>query len=132
MNIIEQINEEYYQCAGYGVTFSIEPDAYDCSLGRRVSFGENETFLQCGDSINFQDVLLDGNVVGYLREIDCNRLFHPITTSFIIPIADCRDEETWAQKEKEFSGNPHLFDGGEVLELRFATLNQMLAFLNVV
>lgn len=130
MNIIEQIENKYRQNVNFGVKFSIDPDAYDCRLGERVSFGENTTALQCGTFYNYQDIILDGEIIGYLEEIDCGRLFDPMTVSFIIPIADCSDMETWEKKEKEFAENPHLHDSDEVLELRFATLNQMLDFLN--
>lgn len=130
MNIIEQIGNKYRQNPNFGVKFSIDSNAYDCRLGDRISFGENTTDLQCGSFYNYQDILLDGKVIGYLEEIDCGRLFDPIKVSFIIPIADCSEEELWVQKEKEFAENPHLHDAGEILELRFATLNQMLDFLN--
>ena len=130
MNIIEQIENRYRLNKNFGVKFSIDSDAYDCRLGERVSFGENTTALQCGTFYNYQDIILDGKVIGYLEEVDCGRLFDPMTVSFIIPIADCSDMGTWEKKEKEFAENPHLHDSDEVLELRFATLNQMLDFLN--
>ena len=130
MNIIEQIENEIRQNPNFGVKFSIDADAYKCRLGDRVSFGENTTALQCGSFYNYQDILLDEKIIGYLEEIDDGRLFRPMVSSFIIPIADCSEEKLWEQKENEFADNPHLHDAGEVLELRFATLNQMLDFLN--
>ena len=129
MNIIEQIENEIRQNKNYGVKFSIDAEAYDCCLGDRVSFGENTIATQCGSIYNYQDIFLDGKTIGYLEEIDCGKLFHPMQTSFIIPIADCTEEELWTQKEKELADNQHLHDADEVLELRFATLNQLLDFL---
>lgn len=129
MNILEQVENEYRQNKNFGVQFSIDADAYECRLGDRVSFGESTAAMQCGSFYNYQDIILDGKVVGYLEEVDSGKLFHPITSSFIIPIADCTEEKLWEQKEKEFSENPHLYDAGEVLELRFATLNQVWDFL---
>lgn len=131
MNIIEQIENEIRQNKNFGVKFSIDAEAYDCRLGDRISFGENTTATQCGKIFNYQDIILDGKVIGYLEEIDCGKLFHPIQASFIIPIADCSEHDVWEQKEKEFADNPHLHDADEVLELRFATLNQLINFMEL-
>lgn len=131
MGIIEQIENEYRQKKNYGVQFSIKPDAYDCKVGNRIYFGENETVLQCGCFYNYQNIIFDGVIVGYLQEIDCGKLFDPITSSFIIPIADCSEEEIWNEMLKKYGNNPHLFDNDEVLELRFATLNQLVDFLGI-
>lgn len=130
MNIIEEIENEIRQNPNFGVKFSIDAEAYECRLGDRVCFGENLTAFQCGSLYNYQDIILDGNVIGYLEEIDDGRLFRPMTASFIIPVADCSESELWEQKEREFADNKHLHDAGEVLELRFATLNQLLDFIN--
>lgn len=129
MNIIEEIEKKYRDNPKHGVTFSIDAEAYECRLGDRVVFGDNTTDMQCGTLYNWQDVILDGKVVGYLQEAQSGRMFDPMTISFCVPIADCMEHELWDKMSEEHKGNPHLHDGGEVLELRFATLNQMLDYL---
>lgn len=132
MNIIEEIEKKYRDNPKHGVTFSIDAEAYECRLGDRVVFGDNTTDMQCGTLYNWQDVILDGKVVGYLQEAQSGRIFDPMTVSFCVPIADCMEHELWDKMSEEHKDNPHLHDGGEVLELRFATLNQMLDYLKAV
>lgn len=129
MNIIEQVEKKYRDNPKHGIMFSIDSSAYDCILGDRVVFGDNTTDLQCGTFYNWQDVILDGKVIGYLKEAQSGRMFDPMTISFCVPIADCTEHELWERMESEYKDNPHLYDAGEVLELRFATLNQMLDYL---
>lgn len=117
--MIEQIDNEYRQRKGYGVTFSIEPSAYDCRLGDRVTFGDNREYMVCGAIKNVQPVLLDGKEIGLLEETQSHNFFHPLTTSFLVPIDDA-DERTIA--------DPHYYED-EYLWMKFATLNQMLDYL---
>lgn len=131
MCILSKIENEIRRSNNYGVQFSIDADAYDCRIGDRVSFGDNETSLQGGSFHNYQDVVLDGKTIGYLEEIDDGKLFHPMIVSFYITLADCTEHELWDKMEKKHKGNPHLYDKGESLVLRFATLNQMLDYLSV-
>ena len=131
MNIVEQRENEYRSYKGYGVTFSIDASAYESRFGDRVEFGDNTTSMQGGALYNWQDVLLDGNVIGYLEERENGKLFDPMTVTFCVPLADCTEQELWEEKVREFDGNPHLAESGEVLKLEFATLNQMLEYLNV-
>ena len=127
MDIIKEIEQEYRNHRNFGVQFSIDADAYDCRLCGRVRFGENMKVQQCGSFINYQNILLDGEFIGWLEEIDCGRLFHPIMTSFVVPIKDSDDEELW----EEYEGNPHFYEHGDGQEMRFATINQMLDYLNL-
>lgn len=131
MNIIQEIEQRYRNNPQYGVWFSIDASAYESSVGDRVSFGGNTTSMQGGAFYNWQDIILDGKVVGYLQEVESGRLFDPITSSFIVPIADCSEHELWNEMEVKYKGNPHLYDSGETLQLRFATLNQLLKHLKI-
>lgn len=131
MNIVQEIEQRYRNNPKHGVWFSIDASAYESSLGDRVSFGDNTTAMQGGALYNWQDIILDGKVVGYLQEVESGRLFEPITSSFIVPIADCSEHELWDEMEVKYKENPHLYNLGEVLELRFATLNQMLEYLEI-
>ena len=131
MNIVQEIEQRYRNNPKHGVWFSIDASAYESSVGDRVSFGDNTTAMQCGALYNWQDIILDGKVVGYLQEVESGRLLDPITSSFIVPIADCSEDELWNKMEAKYKENPHLYDSGEVLELRFATLNQLLEHLKI-
>lgn len=131
MNIVQEIEQRYRNNPKHGVWFSIDASAYESSVGDRVSFGDNTTAMQCGELYNWQDIILDGKVVGYLEEVESGRLFDPMTSSFIVPIADCSEHELWEKMEVKYKDNQHLYDSGEVLELRFATLNQLLEHLGI-
>jgi len=131
MNIVQEIEQRYRNNPKHGVWFSIDASAYESSFGDRVSFGDNTTAMQGGALYNWQDIILDGKVVGYLQEVESGRLFEPMTSSFIVPIADCSEHELWDEMEVKYKENPHLYNMGEVLELRFATLNQMLEYLEI-
>lgn len=131
MNIAQEIEQRYRNNPKHGVWFSINASAYESSVGDRVSFGDNTTAMQGGSFYNWQDIILDGKVVGYLEEVESGRLFDPITTSFIVPIADCSEHELWNEMEAKYKDNQHLFDSDETLQLRFATLNQLLEHLEV-
>ena len=131
MNIVQEIEQKYRNNPKHGITFSIDASAYDCRLGDRVTFGENTTSMQGGSFYNWQDIILDGKVVGYLEEVESGRLFDPMTSSFIVPIADCSEHELWDEMEVKHKDNPHLYDSGETLQLRFATLNQLLEHLKI-
>lgn len=126
-NIVEIVEKRYRDSPYYGVTFSIDADAYECE--QNVEFGESTRDLQCGTFYNWQDILLDGQKVGYLMESKSGRLFDPMCVSFIIPIADCTEPDVWADMENKYKDNPHLWDTDEVLELRFATLKQFIKFI---
>ena len=128
MNIIDEIEQEYRNAKGYGIKFSIEPEAYDCKLGDRVSFGENTTEMRCGTFYNYQPILLDGVEIGFLQEAVSGKIFHPITTSFCVPLADCSEPEKITDEMRK----SHHFDGdGETYLMEFATLNQMLEYLKL-
>ncbi|MDD6017203.1 MAG: hypothetical protein PUC18_13180 [Prevotellaceae bacterium] len=129
MNIIEQIESEYRSSKNYGIQFSIDPEAYKCNLPEeRVEFGENISDLQCGTFYNWQDVLIDGNVVGYLEESRSGRMLHPTTVSFCVFLADCSEPE---KITPEIEKNPHFRDEGEAYVLKFATLQQMVDYLKI-
>ena len=132
MNIVQEIEQRYRNNPKHGVQFSIDASAYESSVGDRVSFGDNTTAIQCGALYNWQDIILDGKVVGYLEEVDSGRLFDPMTSSFVVPIADCSEHELWDKMEVKYKDNPHLCDRGETLQLRFATLNQLLEHLKMI
>lgn len=132
MNIVQEIEQRYRNNPKHGVQFSIDASAYESSVGDRVSFGDNTTAMQGGALYNWQDIILDGKVVGYLEEVESGRLFDPITSSFIVPIADCSEHELWDEMEVKYKENPHLYDSGETLQLRFATLNQLLEHLKII
>lgn len=130
MNIIEEIEAEYKSRKDYGIQFSIEPEAYVCDIpDDRLKFGDNTTELQCGTFYNWQPILLDGESVGWLQETRSGRLFDPTTTSFILIIADCSEQDLWDKMLVKHKDNPHLHDAGESLELRFATLQQFIDYL---
>lgn len=131
MNIVQEIEQRYRNNPQHGVWFSIDASAYESKVGDRVSFGDNTTQMQGGSFYNWQDIVLDGKVVGYLEEVKSGRLFAPMTSSFIAPIADCSEHELWNKMEVKYKDNPHLYDSGETLQLRFATLNQLLEHLEI-
>ena len=131
MNIAQEIEQRYRNNPKHGILFSIDKSAYESNVGDRVSFGDNTTVVQCGKIYNFQDIILDGEVVGYLEEVMNGKIFDPMTSSFIIPIADCSEHDLWNEMEVKYKDNPHLFDSGETLQLRFATLNQLLEHLEI-
>lgn len=130
MNIIEEIENEYRQSKGYGVTFSIGPEAYNCNIAdvdSRLSFGESTTAMQCGTLYNWQDIILDGNIIGYLEECQTGKLLHPITTKFIVWLADCSEPD---KITTEMMASPHFWEG-ESYEMHFATLQQMIDYLQL-
>lgn len=130
MNIVEQIEAEYLAMKGYGIQFSIEPEAYECDIpDDRLMFGDNTTDMQCGTLYNWQPILIDGNSVGFLQEKQSGKLFDPMTITFIYILADCMEQELWDEMLAKHKGNPHLYDAGESLELRFATLQQFIDYL---
>lgn len=130
MNIIEQIEADYRAMKGYGIQFSIEPEAYECDIpDDRLIFGDNTTDMQCGTLYNWQPILIDGNSVGFLQEKQSGKLFDPMTITFIYILADCMEQELWDEMLSKHNDNPHLCDAGETLELRFATLQQFVDYL---
>lgn len=130
MNIVEQIEADYRAMKGYGIQFSIEPEAYECDIPNdRLMFGDNTTDIQCGTLYNWQPILIDGNSVGFLQEKQSGKLFDPMTITFIYILADCMEQELWDEMLSKHNDNPHLYDAGETLELRFATLQQFVDYL---
>lgn len=130
MNIVEEIENKYRQAPGYGIQFSIEPECYDCDIpDERLMFGDNTTEMQCGTEYNWQPILLDGKQIGILQESQSGRLFDPMKTTFLIIIADCTEHELWDEMMEKHTDNPHLYDAGETLQLRFATLQHMIDYL---
>lgn len=127
MNIIKKIENEYRSMKGYGVQFSIEPDAYSCDDAVDVAFGENETAIQGGEFHNFQDVFLDGKTIGYLWERKNGRVFDPMMASFCVVIADCQDDD-FDDVYSRLKNHPNFYDEGEAILFRFATLKQMLEY----
>ena len=133
MNIVEQIEAEYRAMKGYGIQFSIEPEAYECDIpDDRLMFGDNTTDMQCGTFYNWQPILIDGNSVGFLQEKQSGKLFDPITITFIYILADCMEQELWDEMLSKHNDNPHLCDAGGTLELRFATLQQFVDYLRSI
>lgn len=133
MNIVEQIEAEYRAMKGYGIQFSIEPEAYECDIpDDRLMFGDNTTDMQCGTLYNWQPILIDGNSVGYLQEKQSGKLFDPMTVTFIYILADCMEQELWDEMLSKHNDNLHLYDAGETLELRFATLQQFVDYLRSI
>lgn len=133
MNIVEQIEAEYRAMKGYGIQFSIEPEAYECDIpDDRLIFGDNTTDMQCGTLYNWQPILIDGNSVGYLQEKQSGKLFDPMTVTFIYILADCMEQELWDEMLSKHNDNLHLYDAGETLELRFATLQQFVDYLRSI
>ena len=115
---IEAIDAKYKSNPLYGVQFSIESDAYECS--EDIRFSGNTTQVQHGDLYNWQDVLLQGEVIGFLEEIASGKLFHPMVISFYVPIPD--DEMT-----DDIKSNPHYYEG-EYDYLKFGKLQDMVDY----
>ena len=128
MSMIEVIEDKIKANPMHGVKFSIEPDAYACTLGEdRVLFGDNYSFMNGGTTFNYQPVIVDGKEVARLEEILPWHPFglEPMRTSFIIVLGD--NEVTRA-----IIKNPHFEIGCyEQPQLRFATLQQMIDYLNI-
>ena len=129
MDLIEKINDEYRSRKNHGVTFSIDSEAYECECD--VEFGKNSTEMQCGTLYNWQPIIIGGKEVGYVEESQSGKLFDPMCVSFCVPLADCMEHELWDAMAEKHKDNPHLCDCGESLELRFATLRQLLGFLGL-
>ena len=126
MDILTKIANEYRCRKNYGVTFSIEPEAYNCDIpSERIEFGNNTTVMQGGRLYNFQDVFIDGNIVGYLEESMNGKLFDPMTVTFAVILADCTEPE---KVTDEMRKSPHFWED-ETFEFRFATLQQMVDYL---
>lgn len=124
MSIIAEIEKKYRESPKHGVTFSIDANAYECDCD--IIFSAPSQSLSGGVFFNWQDIILDGKVVGYLEETQSGRLFDPMCVSFCRCLADCEDYKLWEEMEEKYQGNPHLVDEGESLQLRFATLNQFI------
>lgn len=118
--------EEIRKNPRHGVTFSIEPEAYECNLGEdRVVFGENYTFTQYdGTAFNHQAILIDGIDCGYLREVQPWNIFEPMRVSFIYPFLD---EEKITRKMRK---SQHFMDdmGYNNPAMIFGTLQQFVDF----
>ena len=126
MNIIEEVEREYRESKNFGVTFHIDPEAYDCRIGDRITFGDNISDLQCGTFYNWQDIILDGDKekpIGVLMEWYRGTLFSPICSTFSVPIPDEKVTD-------EMREDPHFWET-EYCEMQFATLNQLLDYLNI-
>lgn len=124
MSIISDIESRIKSNPNYGVTFSIDPEAYACNLSNeRVCFGENHTFMNCGTTFNYQPVIVDGKEVGTLEEIQPYNIFEPLRTSFIVHL------EEVSRKDKR---SPHFeLNSYDYPQLRFATLQQIIDYLGV-
>ena len=126
MNIVEEIEAEYRSKKNYGIQFNIEPEAYDCDIpDERIEFGDNTTSMQGGALYNWQDIILDGNVIGYLEERQTGKLFDPMTSTFVVFLADCSEPE---KITPEMEASPHFFED-KTFQMRFATLQQMIDYL---
>ena len=126
MNMFEKRENEIKASPCHGVQFSIDPEAYDCTLGEdRVMFGDNYCFTNCGTTFNYQPVIVDGKEVAQLEEVQPYGLFEPMSVSYIIGLDD--NDVT-----KEIRRNPHFCIGYyENPQLRFATLQQLIDYLNI-
>ena len=120
MNILEKAEQRYRKDKYFGIRFSIGPEAYDCRLGDKVSFGDNTTYMGCGVQHNYQPILLDGKEIGVLHEWQRGRLFDPMVCQFELPLDD--------EVSGELRNNPHFVED-EWNHLSFATLNQLLDYL---
>ena len=128
MSLIEEIHNEYRNRKTYGIQFSIEPEAYLCNLSdERIVFGDNTTAMQCGVMYNWQDVIIDGKVVGYLEEKQSGRLFDPQTVSFCVILADCTEPEKITDEMRQ---SPHFYED-ETFLMKFATMQQMIDYLEI-
>ena len=119
-------DEEIRKNPLHGVTFSIDPEAYDCTLGEdRVMFGDNYCFMNCGTTFNYQPVIVDGKEVAQLEEIQPYGIFEPMSVSYIVGL----DENEVTRKLRK---NPHFSMGPyENPQMRFATLQQLIDYLNI-
>lgn len=122
MNIIEQVENEWRQKKDYGIQFSIEPEAYQCDIPEtRLVFGDANINWYGGIQINNQPILLDGVEIGFVHEMQTERLFDPMTSSFMVCIED--EDVT-----DEMRNDPHFVDD-EWCFMAFATLQQMIDYL---
>lgn len=126
MSKFEDIEAKIKANPTHGVKFSIEPEAYGCTLAEdRVVFGDNYTFRNGGTTFNYQPVIVDGKQVAQLEEIQPYNIFEPMRVSFIIGLDN--NEVT-----RTVSRNPHFEIGCyEQPQLRFATLQQMIDYLEI-
>lgn len=97
MSIISDIESRIKSNPNYGVTFSIDPECFECSIPEeRLHFGKNYTFMNGGTTYNYQPVIFDGNEVATLEEIQPYNIFEPMRISFIVGL----DEDKLTRKEK--------------------------------
>lgn len=121
MNLAQEYENECRAHPNYGVLFSLPEDAYaECGVDdERVVMGESQTINNHGTTLNFQDVLLDGEDIGYVVETSPYNPLKPMTVQFNIGLPDDAPEELRA--------NPHFVEG-EWNSLRFATLKQLVDY----
>lgn len=124
-NIISEIESRYRSNPLHGVTFSIEATAYDCT--EEVQFGESVTANGGGYVENFQDIIINGKVIGWVHEYRNGRLFEPTCVQFCYFLADCTELDKCGQLEKQFANDPHFY-AGETYRLNFATLQQLIDY----
>ena len=126
MSIIEEHENKWRNNPYFGIQFGIDPECYDCELSEeRLSFGDNYTFRNGGTTYNYQPVIIDGNEVATLEEIQPYNIFEPMRTSFIVGL----DEDKLTRKEKNskhFCISPY-----DNPQMRFATLKQLCEYLKI-
>lgn len=119
MGLIEKIDNEVRNRVGYGITFTIDNEKISDDLERRISFGESIVSHIRGDMVNYQNIELDGRVVGYVREYSSHNFLRPMETSYCIWLADCTEEGLLTD---EMRSDVHFVDCGESFELWFGSL----------
>ena len=130
-NLAQFYEDKVRKMKCYGTQFSIDPDAYDCRLGDRITFGDCRISQEHSPRIGVQAVLLDGsNELGLLVTIQEHNIFMPLMTSFEVWLADC-DDDNFDEVRNLHEDNPHFCDMGEWISMKFATINQMLDYLNL-
>lgn len=131
MCLFKKIDNEYKSMSNYGITFGIVTDdklyPYDAPDNVEITFGHSEQECSCGQMNNYQMLYLNGKAIGYLHEW-CDNLLKPICVSFRRVFADCQQPDFYELYER-YKGYPHFHDDGESISWAFATINQLLEFL---
>lgn len=90
---------------------------YNCK--ENVTFGESATNTVRGNTINCQNILLNGKVIGILEEVSWYDVTKPMSVTFVMPLPDDLPES--------LKCHPRLVEG-EWNELHFPTLQELVDF----
>ena len=126
MSLFDKIENDVRSRNGYGVTFTIDSEEVSDELEKRVCFGDSVVSHVHGDMINYQDILLDGVKVGYIREYSPYNFLRPMETSYCIWFADCTEEYLVTD---EMRSDAHFVDCGESFELWFGSLKDFVGYI---